>query len=61
MITFSREISTSSISISTVNFSHPKATTISSPPKFGCLARLRSARIGITASGALMATPHPYA
>ena len=32
---------------------------MSSPPKFGLSEMLRSVRIGITASGASMATPQP--
>lgn len=56
----SGHISASS-SISTVNFSQPRPTTISCPPKLGCFARFLSARMGTFASGALMATPHPYA
>ena len=60
-ITFSGEISASSSNFSTVNFSHPSATTITCPPKFGWCTRLRKARIGTFASGALIATPHPYA
>jgi len=59
MITFSGVMSASSQSISTVNFSQPRPTTISWPPKLGCLERFRRARMGTLASGALMATPQP--
>ena len=41
------------------SFSQPRLTTITSPPKFGLQARLRSVRIGIAAPGASMATPQP--
>ncbi len=41
------------------SFSQPRLTTISSPPKLGLRARLRSVRIGISAPGASMATPQP--
>ena len=41
------------------SFSQPRLTTITSPPKFGLRLMLRSVRIGITASGASMATPQP--
>ena len=58
-ITFSGLMSAWSMSISTVIFSQPKDTTISCPPKLGCLARLRRMRMGTLASGALMATPQP--
>ena len=34
-------------------------TTIGSPPRFGFRLRLRNVRIGISAPGASMATPHP--
>ncbi len=32
---------------------------MTSPPKFGLVARFCSVRIGMAASGALMATPQP--
>jgi len=60
-ITFSGLISASSNSFSTVSFSHPKDTTITSPPKFGWWTKFFNDLIGITASGALIATPQPYA
>ena len=41
------------------SFSQPRLTTITSPPKFGLRLMLRSVRIGITASGASIATPQP--
>jgi len=41
------------------SFSQPRLTTMTSPPKFGFRLRLRTVRMGITASGASMATPQP--
>ena len=41
------------------SFSQPRLTTITSLPKFGFRLMLRSVRIGITASGASIATPQP--
>ncbi len=41
------------------SFSQPRLTTITSPPKFGFSEMWRRVRMGITASGASMATPQP--
>ncbi|BAK12442.1 hypothetical protein PAJ_2362 [Pantoea ananatis AJ13355] len=41
------------------SFSQPRLTTMISPPKFALRARLWTERIGITAAGALIATPQP--
>jgi hypothetical protein len=41
------------------SFSQPRLTTITSPPKLGFRLMLRSVRMGMTASGASMATPQP--
>jgi hypothetical protein len=41
------------------SFSQPRLTTITSPPKLGFRLMWRSVRMGITASGASMATPQP--
>ena len=41
------------------SFSQPRLTTITSPPKFGLREMCRSVRMGMTASGASMATPQP--
>ena len=42
------------------SFSQPRLTVITSPPKFGFRLMLRSVRIGMSASGASIATPQPY-
>ena len=41
------------------SFSQPRLTTITSPPKFGLRLMWRSVRMGMTASGASIATPQP--
>ena len=47
------------ISRSGCSFSQPRLTTITSPPKLGLRLMLRTVRIGMTASGASIATPQP--
>ncbi|MNE53471.1 hypothetical protein D3C80_1482030 [compost metagenome] len=47
------------ISCSACSFSQPRLMTSAWPPRLGLRARLCRVRIGITASGALMATPQP--
>jgi hypothetical protein len=41
------------------SFSQPRLTTIVPPPKFGLKLMFLRVRIGISASGASIATPHP--
>ncbi|MNP44911.1 hypothetical protein D3C76_1387940 [compost metagenome] len=55
----STELSFSCITCPACNFSQPRLITSASPPRFGLRARLRTVRIGIYASVAVMATPQP--
>lgn len=41
------------------SFSQPRPTINACPPKLGLRAILRSVRMGMMASGAVMATPQP--